>query len=152
MQKLTTDPNINSPESAQAALEGKNMHLDGLAKDILLKMSKTDFSPEKQEYNLVRFTVADLGYPDGATTEEIYARAEKLGLNLCPAEVGPQLRLQSSSHEWMLIAMEPIFASGGYPRVFGLDGRGGQLELIARSAEPVMRWRSDSPWVFSARK
>ena len=42
----------------------------------------------------VELTVRDLGFPQGATINEIYARALALGLALCPIELGPHLRLQ----------------------------------------------------------
>ncbi|KKW31490.1 MAG: hypothetical protein UY76_C0057G0007 [Candidatus Uhrbacteria bacterium GW2011_GWA2_52_8d] len=43
-------------------------------------------SPE--EAMLIRLRVEDLGFPSGATTDQIYTRAEELGLELCPPEVG----------------------------------------------------------------
>ncbi|TAL51029.1 hypothetical protein EPN81_01165, partial [Patescibacteria group bacterium] len=49
-------------------------------------------SPE--EITLIRLRVEDLGFPNGATTQEIFDRAILLGLELCPPEVGPQFRLQ----------------------------------------------------------
>ena len=39
-------------------------------------------------------SVAELGFAQGATLQEIYARAQKLGLALCPAVTGPYLRLE----------------------------------------------------------
>ena len=42
----------------------------------------------------VELTVRDLGFPAGATSAEISARAGVLGLGLCPLELGPHLRLQ----------------------------------------------------------
>ena len=42
----------------------------------------------------VELTVRDLGFPQGATIAEIYARASALSLGLCPLELGPHLRLQ----------------------------------------------------------
>ncbi len=166
MRKLTTDPNVDSPQSAKEALESKNIYVADWAKDIL---AKTKFNPEKREYELVRFTVADLGFPDGATTAEIIGtkndkddngqpapftrgRMTELGLYLCPAEVGPHLRLQNSSQDWMLIAMEPIIGSGGAPSVFRLHYGGGRLELDAYYAGPDEHWLSAYLWVFSARK
>jgi hypothetical protein len=52
------------------------------------------FSQTDAKLNLVRTTVSDLGFgEDGASLKDIYARASQLGLALCPAEVGPILRL-----------------------------------------------------------
>src|SRR5919202_3211266 len=42
----------------------------------------------------VELTVRDLGFPAGATSAEISARAGVLVLGLCPLELGPHLRLQ----------------------------------------------------------
>src|SRR5690349_14971240 len=42
----------------------------------------------------VELTVRDLGFLQGATTAEMYARATTLGLGLCPLELAPHLRLQ----------------------------------------------------------
>ncbi|MCX6766432.1 MAG: hypothetical protein NT170_01450 [Candidatus Moranbacteria bacterium] len=138
MRTLETDPAINSPESAEETFEEKNIYRSSWGKDIL---HKTQFSKESRKYDLVRFTVEQLGFSNGATTDEIYQRAEKLGLELCPAEVGPQLRLQYPGKEWMLIAMKQITDRDGDPDVFYLGWDGGRLALRAGSARPGY-WRS----------
>jgi len=117
-------------------------------------MSKPEFltSKETKDLKLVRLTVAELGFPNGATTNEIYQRAHELGLDLCPAEVGPQLRLQSEIKDWTLIAMKQITGSGGDPGVFSLDSDGEQLVLRANGAGSGDGWVSGSHWVFSLRK
>ncbi len=56
-------------------------------------------SPIALEVELVVVSPADLGFKildtkDGPTLKDIYSRALDVGLELCPAEVGPQLRLQ----------------------------------------------------------
>ncbi|MFH1608620.1 MAG: hypothetical protein ABH951_01215, partial [Patescibacteria group bacterium] len=49
----------------------------------------------KEKINTVRLKVSDLGFYSGnPTTDEIYKKAEELGLELCPAETGPHLRLE----------------------------------------------------------
>lgn len=149
MRELETDPRVSSPALAEEALQRNNIALTDWGKDILYK---TEFSQEAQEYNLVRFTVEQLGFPNGATTDEIYRKAESLGLELCPAEVGPHLRLQYSGKEWMLIAMNQITDRGGNPNVFSLFSGGAQLRLNGRSAEPGERWHPRIEWVFSARE
>ncbi|MGH7867541.1 MAG: helicase [Candidatus Dormibacteraceae bacterium] len=42
----------------------------------------------------VELSVRDVGFPQGATMLEVYASAARLGLHLCPMELGPHLRLQ----------------------------------------------------------
>jgi hypothetical protein len=147
MQTLETDPNIDSPEKAKQALEDKDIYLSSFEKEIL---EKTEFSGEQKEYNLVRFTVDQLGLPDRATTDEIYAKAIDLGLELCPAEIGPQLRLQYTGKEWMAIAMQQIVDCDDDPVVFYLVRDGARLELDALDAEPDFRWRSVNGFVFLA--
>ena len=148
METLETDPSINSPESAEEAMKRKKIYYSDWGKDILYK---TEFSEEKQSYDLVRFSVEQLGFPKGATTQEIYDKAEKLGLELCPAEVGPHLRLQYPGKEWMLIAMKQIPDRYDSPAVFLLGTYGGQLVLYGYDAKPSSRWCTDDEFVFRVR-
>jgi hypothetical protein len=149
MQSLKTDPSVNSAEIAKKALIEKNDYLSTWGEDIL---NKTEFSKESQKYDLVRFTINQLGFPNGATTDEIYKRAGELGLDLCPAEVGPHLRLQYRGNEWMLIAMKQIADRYGYPFVFYLSTYGAQLLLGGDSANPSDRWYAVDSFVFRFRK
>lgn len=148
-QTLETDPRINSPKIAEELLIKQNIYLSEWGKDILYK---TNFSKEKQKYNLVRFTVKQLGLSHGATTDEIYKRAQELELELCRAEVGSHLRLQYSGNEWMFIAMEQISDRNGAPGVFYLDSYGGRLGLDGSSAQPGDKWLDDGKFVFCFRK
>ena len=62
---------------------------------------------ELTEVDLVKVSVEDLGFPNGATLEEIYERAISMGLKLVSLEVGLQLRLQYPDQprdEWLVIA------------------------------------------------
>lgn len=145
MQTLETDSKIDSPLKAEDAIKQKNIHLSGWGKDIL---DQTKFSQKMEKYELVRFTVAELGFSSGATTDEIYKKAEELGLELCPAEVGPHLRLQYSGKEWMLIAMKQISDRCGFPNVFILYSDARQLRLYASYAGPASRWDPDGKFIF----
>ena len=149
MQSLETDPSINSPEKAEQALKDKNISLWDSAEYIL---KKTEFSQTAQNYELVRFTVKQLGLPNNVTTDEIYKRAQELGLELCPAEVGPHLRLKYTGKEWFYIAMKQIPNSGGMLNVFSLDGDRGALGLGSCRAHPDVRWNASSHFVFAWRK
>ncbi|MFA6463797.1 MAG: hypothetical protein WCV55_02225 [Candidatus Paceibacterota bacterium] len=132
--------------------QGNNIYyVNDWAKQLL---DSKDFEVLKstEQADLIRITVKGLGFPNGATTDEVYAKAEKLGLELCPPEVGPQLRLATSSPDWMLIAMKQITDRDGSPRVFYLIRRDAKLVLNASYAESSSRWSGSRRFVFFSRK
>lgn len=145
--ELATDTSIQSSEQAKAKLESQGIWKNEYTEDLL---DKTEYSKESKTYKLVQFTVGQLGFPQGATTDQIYAKAQELGLKLCPAEVGPQLRLSYSGKDWKLIAMKQISGRHGYPSVFILDSDGSKLGLYARLASPSYLWRSGFQFIFLA--
>ena len=148
LQTIKTIPTLDSPPKAQEALDKENIYTSYRGRDIL---QKTEFSKESKEYDLVRFSVAQLGFPNGATTDEIYKKAKDLGLELCPAEVGPLLRLQIKIKDWTLIAMEQMSDRDGDPYIFDLDSGGGQLELDGFIARSGKQWDSYTRFVFRFR-
>jgi hypothetical protein len=89
-------------------------------------LSQVVVSPERKELNVVVVTVEDLGLAERVDRKEIYDRAQALNLDLCPAEVAPQLWLQHKDRidePQLYIGMEPltekIFQVGRYgPSVF----------------------------------
>lgn len=117
-------------------------------------MEHRDFTvlKETEHADLVRLTVKDLGFDQGATTDEIYKKAIFLGLELCPAEVGPYLRLSYSGGDWMYIAMKQITGRDGDPGVFSLNRYEAELRLHGSGAEPEDRWGADDQFVFRLRK
>ena len=120
-------------------------------------MRNREFEVEKnpRKLALVRLTISTLGFERGATTDEIYAKAQSLGLELCPAEVGPSLRLKYKDqplYEWLFIGMKQVADSGGGPDVFILDHDGDGLWLDDYWAYPDSRWYSGHGFVFSLRK
>jgi hypothetical protein len=103
------------------------------------------------EVDLARVTVSELGFKEGARRGQIYERAKQLGLELCSSEVGPQLRLQYKDQprgEWLLIGMEPILASDGYPNIFCVRHGGSELWLYGCFGFPAYLWNAGSQWVF----
>lgn len=115
----------------------------------------------KERAGFVKLKVRDLGFPNGATTDEIYQAAERLGFDLCPPETGPRLRLdyekifkqEQPIGEYLYIAMKQIADSGGYPNVFYVYRRdGGKSWLAIRWARPTYRWLADGEFVFRPRK
>jgi hypothetical protein len=145
--ELITDTSIQSPEQAKQKLESKGIRISDYGKDLL---EKTQFSKEQYQYKLVQFTVEQLGFPQGATTDQIYTKAQELGLKLCPAEVGPQLRLVYEGKDWKLIAMKQVTDRGGRPDVFDLYSDDAWLFLGGSNANPDCRWHSDLRFVFLA--
>ncbi len=101
------------------------------------------FSPIEREVHLVSRSVAELGFPRGATLAQIYETAPKLGLSLCPAEVGPALREQYRDQpmgEWLVIAMEPVAVSFGGLRLFRVGRRDDALWLGSGCGRPECLW------------
>lgn len=129
----------------------KNIYVSEWARDLMASQDFTTLTNTEQA-KLARLTAADLGFTQGATTPEIYQKAQKLGLELCPAEVGPNFRLQYEGKGWILIAMRQIADRDGVPMVFRLGSGGGLLGLIARSTEPGLGWFPVDEWLFRLRK
>ena len=70
---------------------------------VLFASDKFTTSDERTLVKTVELSVRNLGFPKGATLSELYASAARLGLRLCPVEVGPHLRLQFlDQHEGFL--------------------------------------------------
>jgi len=106
----------------------------------------------EKEVSIVNISVAELGFEDGATRKDIYDRAIRLGLNLCPAEVGPQLCLQYNNKpkgEWLCVAMKPIADSGaGVSRIFCVGHDGVVNWFFGVNGSPDSFWSGCSRWLF----
>jgi hypothetical protein len=110
---------------------------------------------KESKVELVVVSVAELGFQEAATREDIYTRAISLGLGLCPAEIGPQLRLQYKGQpegEWLRVAMEPITGSGGRLNVFSVERDRDELWLDSDGGHPDYVWYPGHRWVFVRRK
>jgi hypothetical protein len=111
-------------------------------------------SPIKEEIKLIRLKVADLGFKGNPTTYHIYTRAQGLGLDLCPAEVGPILRVQYTGqqiNDWLRIAMKQINYFADYPGVFSLGRIDDGIWLGLSRAKLVDKWRPDEEFIFRLR-
>jgi hypothetical protein len=156
-----------SVKELSEGITSKGFKIDSYGAAEILK--KVTLAPAETEIELVRVTARELGFDRPTPRCEIYARAVELGLEVLPAEVGPQLRLQylnqpPSYGEGIAIGMEPITDSGGYPRVFAVSG--GQVPdtryddrdkdewwLGANYATPSHTCHPDlHQWVFGRRK
>ncbi len=102
-----------SNSALRKTLLDADFRIGSWADDILKRI---ELAKEPSELELIVIYVAELGFSNGATTEKIYEKAISVGLRLCPAEVGPQLRLQyvdQPNGEWLVVAMDPITDSDG---------------------------------------
>ncbi len=124
------------------AIRDAGMGSTSWADDVL---GKSEFvtAPIKAEVDLTMVSVRDLGFKEGATLGQIYARAKELGLELCPPEVGPQLRLQYPDQPMemsIFIAMEPIRHPDGELCVFTVQRNASGLWLDINCLGPDYVW------------
>lgn len=143
-----------SAEQLISEMETAGINIYSHAKSML---TSREFVPGKnpEEVTLIRLTVADLGFKSTATTDQIYERAQTLGLKLCPADTGPNYRLKYKNQpldEWIFIGMKQISGSDGRPDVFTLEHRSNGLWLHSPWSGPGPGWRTDDKFVFSLRK
>jgi hypothetical protein len=129
-------------------IEASGCKLGIWGKDIL---DKAVFTSRYREVDLVIKSVEELGFENGATRSQIYERAIGLGLQLCPSEVGPQLRLQYRNQpkdEWLLIGMQPVVDSDKVPSLFVVAEGGDNLWLTGDRGSANIRWKPQGRWVF----
>ncbi|UWU75401.1 hypothetical protein N2603_36015 [Bradyrhizobium huanghuaihaiense] len=110
-------------------------------------------SEKKTEVELVVVSPAELGFEGKtATLGNIYARAQLLGLQLAPAKVAPQLRLQYLDQpigEFLIMAMEPIRTWAGEPIILTVANGGASLILIVQDGSDDLEVPVMSHFVFS---
>ena len=108
----------------------------------------------EEHLDLVKLSLKDLGLNEGVNTREIYAKAKKLGLDICPAEVGPHLRLQYMDQphdDWLRVAMKPIAGRDGKPLlmcIFFLGQRDGLRLSGYVGGLNDDKWGLDNQFVF----
>ncbi|MDD5750820.1 MAG: hypothetical protein PHU56_04255, partial [Candidatus Pacebacteria bacterium] len=142
-----------SAEQLISEMEAVGINISNYAKSML--RNPEFVSGGREEATLIRLTVADLGFKTSATTDQIYERAQALGLELCPPNTGPNYRLKYRNQpldEWFCIGMKQIIDSGGHPIVFVLERDGGGLWLRSHWAGPSGAWSPGRRFVFRLRK
>ena len=145
---------LKTADDFRKSLKDNGFSIGDWANDILGK-SQFTVATKETKIDLVVISVAELGFKNGATREQIYTRAKERGLDLCPAEVGPQLRLQYKDQpngEVLIVAMEPISGSDGVLRLFSVLRRDSDMWLCSYYGGPDDVWYSDDRFVFSRRK
>lgn len=132
------------------AMKNGGINISDWVSDILGKPAFTT-TAEAAEVDLVKVTVAELGFKEGARRDQIYGRAKELGFEICLPEVGPQLRLQyldQPKGEWIFVGMEPILDSDGGPSVFCVGRNDSGLGLRGHWGSSGYVWDPAYQWVF----
>ncbi|MGS2778726.1 helicase [Robertmurraya sp. GLU-23] len=124
------------------------------------------FTTSEKKYSLqsVELTVGNLGFLEGATTGQIYRRASELGLDLCPVELGPHLRLayldqpegeagnslqkQQAPFGSITIASEILSEEDNFPKGFYLRRINRGLWLRGYLADHLHVWNADDHFIF----
>jgi hypothetical protein len=112
-----------TPPRYRAALKKAKIAIAPWA-DNILKRSEFTCASELVEMDLLVLCVADLGLNRGGCYADICSRAVDMGLGLCPAAVGPALRLIYKGQprgERLRIAMKSITDLDGYCGIFAVD-------------------------------
>ena len=138
----------------EAELEKAEFKISPYAKHM---MSSKDFKTEKkpEPVDLVRLKVRDLFGDKYSTTDELYKKAQEIGLELCPPEVAPHYRLKYANqpmNEWVSVAMKQIPDPDGRPSVFYLLHVADGVWLSRSWAEPTDEWLPGFGFVFRLRK
>ncbi|KKQ17891.1 MAG: hypothetical protein US31_C0014G0027 [Berkelbacteria bacterium GW2011_GWA1_36_9] len=101
-----------SAQELEQELKENKINISPYAQDMLDKMFQSEefktLQSNSETIDLVRLKVRDLGFTQNPTTDQIYATAEELGLELCPAEVGPRQRLEDTDQslgDWYRIQL-----------------------------------------------
>lgn len=121
-------------------------------------MRSKDFTTLKKPQTLrtARLKVKSLGFSENEfpTTDQVYARTKDLGLDRCPAELGPHKRLKDiaqSMNSRYSIAMEQITGRRGIPLVFDLERHGDGLWLHDSWTFPASGWRPEDELVLASK-
>lgn len=105
----------------------------------------------EEEISLARLSVSDLGFKHGASYQEIYNQATQIGLEYCPPEVGPQLRIQYSDQpkgEVIMVAMEPLWPINDFKRIFRVGNGNLSCHLGSEKCQDITIWAPDTLFAF----
>lgn len=144
-----------SPDEYRSALKQARINIGDWGNDILDRISYAQY---EVEVNLAVLSVFELGFNRSAKYKDLCAKALELGLQLCPAEVGPALRLSYKDQpggERLRIAMKAITDSHGRcDSIFEvaheeeLEYDEDELWLGGNCGDPDIRRRVRSRFVF----
>jgi hypothetical protein len=143
---------LGAVDAYRDALDSAGIKIGDSAGEILGQPA-FPYATMKIDVELVLFSTAELGVESDETSlSDVYKRARQAGLELCPAEVGPQLRLHYRNQplgETLDIAMEPVATYSGSPTILALGNWGTGLLLIGRDGRSESMVSRISRFVFA---
>ena len=148
--KRITLGSYQSVTALRVALDAARVRVGEMADEILGRPA-FHFSKTMLEVDLVVVRVSELGFDQATSLGEIHRRAVGLGLELCPSEVAPLLRLHYTNQplgELLNIAMSPIAAYGGDPVALSVANAGTGLLLIGGEGRPDLLMNERAQFVF----
>jgi hypothetical protein len=146
------------------ALRDRNVQLNQAAEALFQDRRFTSLS-RSRVVEIAALSVADLGFGEGATYDQLTARALASGLVECPLELGPHLRLQfldqaegsvglpATEHRAppgsITVASVPLDDYEETPKGFYLRRIDGVLWLRGYWSHPGNVWRPDDVLVYA---
>ncbi|OGG62220.1 hypothetical protein A3C19_03045 [Candidatus Kaiserbacteria bacterium RIFCSPHIGHO2_02_FULL_54_22] len=150
LRSIELGTGIKNGQAFQRAIKAQGMKVYISAKNLL---ESPDFKVvgEREHAELVEVSVRSFGFKKMTRYDKICERAKELGFELCPAEVGPQLRLQytdQSLEEYLIVAMNAVNDSDGDPNVFHVTRDYDGLWLNAYNGRPDYEWSPEDRFIF----
>ncbi|MBI2645340.1 hypothetical protein HYW94_04180 [Candidatus Uhrbacteria bacterium] len=150
---LKNNNELKTADQFRKALKKAKRKIGDWGNDILGRVDLME-GIDQDEYELVIASGRELGFTKAVTRKELQERAYQLGLEKCPARVGPLLRVEYGDQpngERLLVDMEAVAVSVGGLDVFYVGRDSDDLWLDAGSGHPDDGWGPDR-WMFLRRK
>lgn len=143
-----------SAEQLISETEAVDIYITDTARSMLL--NKAEFIPTKnpEDMTLVRLTVGDMGIKGRPNIDQIFERAQSLGLELCPPDTGPNLSLKyrdQSIKKELYIGMKQITLSSRHQYVFSFRHYDGGFALSDSWRNPTHECFGDDEFLFRLR-
>jgi hypothetical protein len=139
-----------SVDRVRQALHAAHIRVGDQADEILGRPAFR-FSQTPKDVDLVIVSVGELGFVRPTPLSDVHRRANELGLELCPAEVAPLLRLAYMDQplgESLNIAMQPVATYGGELITLSLANAGTGPLLIGGEARADLMVSPPAQFVF----
>ncbi len=115
---------LETADDFRIALRRNNCEINNGA-NYMLGNPAFSVSDREITVDLVLVSFSDLGFGKYADRREVYEKARSLGLQICPEEVGPQLRLQFDGQrpgdKSLIVCIKPLPDNEGTPSLFSLQ-------------------------------